>query len=91
MSERILLVEDDPLIADTLRLNIRGEIPDADIVHVTTLSEAREAVLGSGVFDFVYLDLWSNDGSGFKGLMEFKKLFPRQSILIAFRHLTLTA
>ncbi|MFV0369391.1 MAG: response regulator [Hyphomicrobiaceae bacterium] len=91
MSERILLVEDDPLIADTIRLNIRGELPDADIVHVKTVQEARQAVEEERKFDFVYLDLWSNDGSGFKGLREFKKLFPGQSVLIAFRHLTLTA
>ena len=91
MSERILVVEDDPLIADTIQINIRGEIPDADIIHVKTLREARNAVETEDVFDFVYLDLWSNDGSGFKGLLEFKRLFPGQSILIAFRHLTLTA
>lgn len=91
MSERILLVEDDLLIADTIQVNIRGEVPDADIVHVRTLPEAREAVEGGDVFDFVYLDLWATDGSGFKGLLDFKRLFPGQPVLIAFRHLTLTA
>ncbi|MCB1515779.1 MAG: hypothetical protein KDJ18_13425 [Hyphomicrobiaceae bacterium] len=91
MSERILLVEDDPLIADTISFNIRGEAPDADIIHVRTLREARMVVERGNAFDFVYLDLWNTNGSGFRGLREFKRLFPGQPVLIAFRHLTLTA
>ena len=91
MSERILVVEDDPLIADTIRFNIRGEVPDADIIHVRTVQEARLAVERDEPYDFVYVDLWSDDVSGFQGLREFKKLFPGQSVLIAFRHLTMTA
>ena len=91
MSERILLIEDDALIADTIRLNILGEVPDAEIVHVRTLEQARAAFQDKFGFDFVYFDLWSHNSSGFRSLLDFKKLFPDQSILIAFRHLTLTA
>lgn len=66
---RILLVEDDPVLADGVRagLALTGLTVDA----VTTCADAR-AALGACRFDAVVLDLMLPDGSGLDVLAELR-------------------
>ncbi|KMQ72862.1 response regulator [Marinobacter subterrani] len=67
---RLLIVEDDPLIADSL---IKGLTPLGNTVEVfSNLREARSA-MAVGHFDLLVLDLGLPDGSGLSLLSELRK------------------
>lgn len=67
---RLLIVEDDPLIADSL---IEGLTPLGNTVEAfASLREARSAV-AVGHFDLLVLDLGLPDGSGLALLSELRK------------------
>lgn len=67
---RLLIVEDDPLIADSL---IEGLTPLGNTVEVfSSLREARSAT-AVGRFDLLVLDLGLPDGSGLSLLEELRK------------------
>ena len=62
LSNRILLVEDEPHIAEPLILALNKE--SLDPTRVATLSEARE-VYAKNTFDAILLDVSLPDGNGF--------------------------
>lgn len=67
---RLLIVEDDPLIADSL---IEGLTPLGNTVETfSSLREARSAI-AVGQFDLLVLDLGLPDGSGLALLSELRK------------------
>lgn len=67
---RLLIVEDDPLIADSL---VEGLVPLGNTVEVfTTLREAHSAT-AVGQFDLLVLDLGLPDGSGLSLLSDLRK------------------
>lgn len=76
---RLLIVEDDPLIADSL---IQGLAPLGNTVEVfTNLKEARSAMAFSQ-FDLLVLDLGLPDGSGLSLLSELRKKGDGTPVLI---------
>ena len=62
LSNRILLVEDEPHIADPLTLTLNKE--GLDPTRVGTISDAREAYKNN-TFDLIILDVGLPDGNGF--------------------------
>jgi DNA-binding response OmpR family regulator len=76
---RVLVVEDDPVIANGLRigLGLSGTVVDV----VTTCADAREAVLFSG-FDVIVLDVMLPDGSGLDWLTELRAAGDKTPVLL---------
>ena len=69
MSQKILLIEDEPDIRKTLEYNISRE--GYDVVSAPSLSEGRNH-LNSGSFSLMLLDLMLPDGSGLDLCREIK-------------------
>ena len=69
MSQKILLIEDEPDIRKTLEYNISRE--GYDVVSAPSLSEGRNH-LNSGSFSLILLDLMLPDGSGLDLCREIK-------------------
>ena len=69
MSQKILLIEDEPDIRKTLEYNIARE--GYDVVSAPSLSEGRNH-LNSGSFSLILLDLMLPDGSGLDLCREIK-------------------
>lgn len=70
MKKRILIVEDEPSIADTLTFSLESE--GFEPIRVATLAGARQA-LSSSEFSAIVLDVGLPDGSGFDFLKELRK------------------
>ena len=69
MSQKILLIEDEPDIRKTLEYNIARE--GYDVISAPSLSEGRNH-LNSGSFSLILLDLMLPDGSGLDLCREIK-------------------
>ena len=69
MSQKILIIEDEPDIRKTLEYNISRE--GYDVVSAPSLSEGRNH-LNSGSFSLILLDLMLPDGSGLDLCREIK-------------------
>jgi len=82
MSKRFLIVEDHPMYADALQVAIKRSMPMARIEHTETFGEAKERLFKEKDFDLVLLDLCLPDTHGFEGLIELRKSFPKQPIVI---------
>ncbi len=80
MSPRILIVEDHPLFADALMVNLRAAFPRADISHAASIRDAREMVASEP--SLVVLDLNLQDAHGFEALIEMRRLCPTAPILV---------
>ena len=70
LSNRILLVEDEPHIADPLTLTLNKE--GLDPTRVGTISDAREAYKNN-TFDLIILDVKLPDGLGFDFCEEIRR------------------
>ncbi|QPJ61481.1 MAG: two-component system response regulator CreB [Candidatus Nitronauta litoralis] len=70
MNQKILVVEDEPSIADTLIYTLEKE--GFDPTRVATLSEAREH-LAARSYTAIVLDVGLPDGNGFEFLKEIRK------------------
>lgn len=70
MPDRILIVEDEPAIADTLGYALRTE--GFGVVHVTLVSEALENLRG-GDFALALVDIGLPDGNGFDLCRELRR------------------
>lgn len=68
---RILLVEDDAALARGLGFNLRHE--GFEVLHASSLAEAREALTAEGPFRLVVLDLGLPDGDGTDLLQHLQK------------------
>jgi len=76
---RLLLIEDDPVIARELRLRwIDGHWL---VSHVARLDEA-DAALAAEAFDLVLLDLGLPDGDGVAWLEAFRRVDPRMPVMV---------
>lgn len=79
---RLLLVEDDRMIGDSLRQALRDEGYAVDWVYD---ARAANATLGSERFDLVLLDLGLPDGDGTDFLLELRRKFSTPLIVISAR------
>lgn len=79
MKRRILLVEDEPNLAQGLKLNL--EIEGYEVVWTSSGASAR-CVWSQGSFDLVMLDRMLPDADGLDLLQEFKKGDLRQPVMI---------
>ncbi len=70
MAQRILLIEDEPSIADTITFALKSE--GFEPVWKVTAGEGREA-FGAGEFALVVLDVGLPDGNGFDLCREFRR------------------
>lgn len=66
MTQKILLVDDHTLLSETLSVALRDE--DIDVVIVTTIDAAIEAIDAGGAFDVVFVDYEIPGESGLDGL-----------------------
>lgn len=76
---RVLLVEDDPVIAKSVKLNL--ELEGWECVHASSLADARLAEAG-GPLSLVILDLGLPDGSGLGFLKELREKNSRLPVII---------
>lgn len=76
---RVLLVEDDPVIAKSVKLNL--ELEGWECVHAANLAEAKVAEAG-GPLSLVILDLGLPDGSGLSFLKELREKNSRLPVII---------
>lgn len=75
----ILLVEDDPILAKSVQLNL--ELESWNVVRAANLAEAR-AIESTQPIDAVVLDLGLPDGSGLLFLKELRAKESRVSVLV---------
>lgn len=83
MSEKILVVEDEPSIADTLVYTLEKE--GFDPIRVATIAEARNAV-SSNHFSAIVLDVGLPDGNGFDYCKELRKEHDTPVIFLTARN-----
>ena len=76
---RILVVEDDPVLADGLRVGLG--LAGMTVDHVGTCTDARAALVTSA-FDAVVLDLMLPDGSGLDVLGEMRASGDKTPVLL---------
>jgi len=76
---RLLLIEDDPLIARELKL--RWQDGPWLVSHVGRLAAADDA-LGADAFDLILLDLGMPDGDGVAWLRTFRSSDPRTPVMV---------
>lgn len=66
---RILIIEDEPLIARSLSLHIQQIIPDAEIIGITaSVRETIELLKTQPVLDLIFADIQLSDGISFQAL-----------------------
>ena len=76
---KILLVEDDPILAKSVQLNL--ELESWTVVRAASLAEAR-AIEAAGPIDGVILDLGLPDGSGLGFLKSLREKESRIPVLV---------
>ena len=85
---RVLIVDDEDRFRSTLRklLSVRG-------IEAADAGSAREAyaVLGSGAFDVILLDVKMPDINGIEALAEIKKQHPEVEVIILTGHASVDA
>ena len=78
----VLIVDDHPLIHETLGSAVRSVLPKAWIHDVFTLKAALEAARTLPDDSMVLLDLGLPDGNGLEVLRTFRKAFPRMRVAV---------
>ena len=79
---KALIVEDDPDIAFVVMRAVRRSSRDAEVIHAGCLADARQALLESGEWSIVLLDLGLPDSEGLDALIELIALRPSVPIII---------
>lgn len=69
---RVLIVEDEPIIAMELETIVLDRAPDAEVVHASSICEARDAI--DRALDVAFLDIDVTDGKTYELALELKKL-----------------
>ena len=82
--ERVLIVDDHPLVRDGLRTVISVAFDQADLFEASSVAEAVEIVDREGDFDLVLLDLNMPDARGFSGLTMLRDRFPDLALVPVF-------
>jgi DNA-binding NarL/FixJ family response regulator len=80
MSKYILIVEDHPIVSESLSRLITGSLPDAQCQCATTGAKGL-ACLNGKTFDLIILDINLPDMNGIEFCKTVKSRFPNQKIL----------
>lgn len=83
MTQQILLVEDEPAIADALQFVLRGE--GFSPRHASTLGAARQ-LLAQAPADLIVLDIGLPDGSGLDYCREIRRTSATPILFLTARH-----
>jgi len=78
----VLLLEDDPVSAQSLQIVFRRELPEVRVLHARTIEEAQSLV-GEFLVDLFILDLTLPDGSGLDFMADIQTLNPQACIVLA--------
>jgi two-component system response regulator QseB len=76
---RVLIIEDDPILADGLAIGLKLHGISAEVVG--SCADGRHA-LGAGTFDAIVLDIMLPDGSGLDLLAEMRAAGERRPVLL---------
>ncbi len=80
--ERVLIVDDHPMVRDGLRTVIAVAFDRCELFEAASLDEATSVIEREGDFDLVLLDLNMPGSSGFSGLTELRERFPSVPVVI---------
>lgn len=80
--ERVLIVDDHPLVRDGLRTVIAVAFDQTELFEAASIGEASAIIDREGDFDLVMLDLNMPDAQGFSGLAALRDRFPALPIVI---------
>jgi DNA-binding NarL/FixJ family response regulator len=80
--ERVLIVDDHPLVRDGLRTVIAVAFDQTELFEAASIAEAAAIIAREGDFDLVMLDLNMPDAQGFAGLAMLRERFPALPIVI---------
>jgi DNA-binding NarL/FixJ family response regulator len=80
--ERVLIVDDHPLVRDGLRTVIAVAFDQTELFEAASIAEAAAIIDREGDFDLVMLDLNMPDAQGFSGLAALRERFPALPIVI---------
>lgn len=83
MSEKVLLIDDEPEFLETMseRLRLRG----MDVETCTSISEALD-IMADDQFDAIFLDLQMPGTNGIDSLKMIKKLHPSLQVILLTGH-----
>jgi len=70
---KILLLEDNSMDADLVRMELKNSLPHAELIVVNRLAEARKLMLNKPVFNIALFDLKLPDGNGMELLSELRE------------------
>ncbi|GGF68904.1 MULTISPECIES: response regulator [Terasakiella] len=77
-----LIADDHPLFRDAIKQVVDERWPDATIIEVSTLEEAREQAIENDDLDIVLLDLNMPGAEGFSGLLGIRNAAPVLPVVI---------
>lgn len=80
--ERVLIVDDHPLVRDGLRTVIAVAFDQTELFEAASIAEAAAIIAREGDFDLVMLDLGMPDAQGFSGLAALRDQYPALPIVI---------
>ncbi len=80
--ERVLIVDDHPLVRDGLRTVIAVAFDQTELFEAASIGEAATIIDREGDFDLVMLDLNMPDAQGFGGLAFLRERYPALPIVI---------
>lgn len=82
MQERVLIVDDHPLVRDGLRSVLAVALDGAEIFEAASFDEAVAIIDREGDFDLVLLDLNLPGVQGFSGLTTLRDRFPAMPVVM---------
>lgn len=80
--ERILVVDDHPLVRDGLRSLLAVTFEDCDILEAAGVAEACSVLAQHGECDLVLLDLNMPDATRLSGLVQLRQTFPMVPVMM---------
>lgn len=80
--ERVLIVDDHPLVRDGLRTVIAVAFDRTELFEASSIAEAIAIIEREADFDIVLLDLNMPDAEGFSGLRAMREQFPSVPVVI---------
>lgn len=83
--QRVLIVDDHPIVRRGLRMMLEGEPWVAEVVEAATVKEAVEKAVSCQV-DVVAMDVAFPDGDGIEATRQIRRLWPRANVLMVTLH-----